>query len=74
MPVSKLNTAKIDGKEYVLLPKKEYEEFVDELSQIEDIALGNIISKSEKEEYVDVDTFLKKARKRIARLRAIKKK
>ena len=74
MSAAKFNTAKVEGKEYVLLPKKEYEALVKDLEQLEDAALGKLMKKQGKDEYVSVDTFLKKARQRITRLKAARKK
>ena len=60
-------------RKYVRVPETEYRKLLKDLETIEDAALGKIITSERKGGYVDTGEFLRKARQRIAKLRAGKK-
>jgi hypothetical protein len=60
-------------RKYIRVPETEYRKLLKDLETIEDKALGKIITSSRKRGYVDTGEFLRKARQRIAKLRAAKK-
>jgi hypothetical protein len=70
-----MTTLTMKGKRFVLVPEKEYEKMIKELSILdkENIVLAKEISQTDDEEYIDVEAFKQHLKQRIKTLRRKKK-
>ncbi len=70
-----MTTLTMKGKRFVLVPEREYQKMIEELSIIEkeDAVLAKEIHQSDDGEYIDVETFKRHLRERIKSLRGKKK-
>ena len=70
-----MTTLTMKGKRFVLVPEREYQKMLRELSIIEkeNIALAKEIRQTDDEEYIDVESFKVQLKQRIKTLRRKKR-